>query len=168
MTDTGSFRFSKTTPELHRKIANLLEYELNSDIIYNLIYSQYELSRNMMLGKSLTTIQITESGKTSYMVVTQEMLNESNGIEADVDGFVNYALNTKGVLAGILFFELEDGVKISFRSKGKVPVNLLAEHFGGGGHLNAAGTRIYDAKLNDILTKVVEKAEEILSNYSEE
>ena len=39
------------------------------------------------------------------------------------------------------FLREEDGyVKVSMRSLGKFPVNeLCREHFGGGGHLNAAG-----------------------------
>ena len=80
------------------------------------------------------------------MIVTQESVKRSRGIESDVDGFVNFALTTKGVKIGILFFELEDGVKISFRSKGDIPVNKLASEFGGGGHVNASGTRLFNIR----------------------
>jgi phosphoesterase RecJ-like protein len=40
-----------------------------------------------------------------------------------------------------VFFHESDGIiKISFRSNGTIPANDLARtHFGGGGHLNAAG-----------------------------
>ena len=115
-----------------------------------------------MLGHALSTIQISDSGKTSYMIITQQMLKEANGIEADVDGFVNFALNTKGVQIGILFFELKNGIKISFRSKNLIPVNLLAQQFGGGGHLNAAGTRLYDTDLNTMIPKVIDAAEKLI------
>ncbi len=165
MTDTGSFRFSKTNPEVHRKAAKLLELGLSSEEIYDKIYSQYDFSRNKMLGNALSTIQITDSGKISYMIITQEMLSAANGLEADVDGFVNFALNTKGVKIGVLFFELKKGIKISFRSKDLIPVNLLAQQFGGGGHLNAAGTRLYDTDLNTMIPKVIDAAEKLLADY---
>jgi len=162
MTDTGSFRFSKTNPDVHRKTAELLEFGLSSENIYDKIYSQFKFSRNKMLGYALSSIKITDSGRTSYMVITQKMLKDTNGIEADVDGFVNFALNTKDVQIGILFFELRNGIKISFRSKGLIPINFLARQFGGGGHLNAAGTRLYDVDLNSMIPKVIDAAEKLL------
>lgn len=167
MTDTGSFRFNKTTSEVHIKTAQLLELGLNPDLIYNKIYSQYEFSRNKMLGNALSSIEITDSGKISYMIVTQKNLKKYKGIEADVDGFVNYALNTKNVKIGILFFELEDGVKISYRSRGTIPVNLLAAKFNGGGHVNASGSRLFNVKLDTIIPKVINEAEKILKKYDE-
>ena len=167
MTDTGSFRFNKTTSEVHNKTAQLLELGLNPDLIYNKIYSQYEFSRNKMLGNALSSIEITDSGKISYMIVTQKNLKKYKGIEADVDGFVNYALNTKNVKIGILFFELEDGVKISYRSRGTIPVNLLAAKFNGGGHVNASGSRLFNVNLETIIPKVITEAEKILKKYDE-
>ncbi|MCW8850040.1 MAG: bifunctional oligoribonuclease/PAP phosphatase NrnA [Melioribacteraceae bacterium] len=162
LTDTGSFRFSKTTAAVHRKVAKLLEFGLSPEDIYDKIYAQYEFSRIKLLGESLSSISITESGKVSYMIVHQENLLKCNGIESDVDGFVNFALTTSGVEIGILFFELADGLKISFRSKGTIPVNLLAKEFGGGGHVNASGTRLFDVTIDEILPKVLESAEKLV------
>ncbi len=51
-------------------------------------------------------------------------------------------MSVEGVAAGMLFLELPDGVKISFRSRGDIPINELAKEFGGNGHKNAAGARI--------------------------
>ena len=165
MTDTGSFRFERTTPELHRKVAILLEQGVNPYDVYDKIYAQFYLSRNKLLGYALTTLELSESGKVAYMTITQKMLKETGALEADVDGFVNYCLEIKGVQIGMLFFELKDGVKVSFRSKLDVPVNLLAEKFNGGGHFNASGTRLYDTKLSDIKPKIIQSAEDLLKNY---
>jgi phosphoesterase RecJ-like protein len=164
MTDTGSFRYNKTTPELHRKTAELLAYGLNTEEIYDKIYSQYKFSRIKLLGAALDTIEVSESGQVAYMVVTQKTLAETGGIESDVDGFVNFALTSKDVQIGILFFELKDGLKISFRSKGNIPVNLLASQFSGGGHLNASGTRLFNIQLNEIMPAVIEAAENLILN----
>ncbi len=165
MTDTGSFRFERTTPELHRKVAILLEKGVSPYDVYDKIYAQFYLSRNKLLGYALTTLELSESGKVAYMTITQKMLKETGALEADVDGFVNYCLEIKGVQIGMLFFELKDGVKVSFRSKLDVPVNVLAEKFNGGGHFNASGTRLYDTKLSDIKPKIIQSAEDLLKNY---
>ncbi len=164
MTDTGSFRFERTTPELHRKVANLLEQGVSPYEIYDQIYAQFNLSRNKLLGHALASLELSKSGKIAYMTITQDMLKKTGAFESDVDGFVNYCLEIKGVEIGMLFFELKDGVKVSFRSKLDVPVNKLAEKFKGGGHFNASGTRLFNVKLNEIQPQIVESAEELLRN----
>lgn len=159
LTDTGSFRFSKTTSTVHTKVANLLGFGLKPEEVYDKIYAQYDFSRIKLLGDALTSIEISESGKVSHLIVSQKSINKYNAIESDVDGFVNFGLATIGVEMAILFFELADGVKISFRSKGNIPVNELAKEFGGGGHVNASGARLFNVKLEDIIAKVLESAD---------
>jgi phosphoesterase RecJ-like protein len=58
--------------------------------------------------------------------------------------------------------ELPDGVKISFRSKGDVPVNELANVYGGGGHKNASGARLHGAHLDETIARVLKDAGKIL------
>ena len=52
----------------------------------------------------------------------------------------------------------KNGVKVSFRSKGSIPINELAKEFGGNGHLNAAGARLFDAELEEVVRRVVKQA----------
>ena len=60
--------------------------------------------------------------------------------DGDLEGLVNVPLSIEEVLVSIQITERKDKVKLSFRSKGNIPVNLWAkEFFNGGGHLNAAG-----------------------------
>jgi phosphoesterase RecJ-like protein len=43
----------------------------------------------------------------------------------------------------MLFKGMDDGsVKVSFRSAGKADVAAIAQQFGGGGHIRAAGCRL--------------------------
>lgn len=155
MTDTGSFRFERTTYKTHLMIAELLQYGVSPLDVYDKIYNQFKFGRMKLLGQTLSSIQLDNTQKIAYMIVNQKMLEETNTCEDDVDGFVNYCLSIQNVVIGILFYELEDGLKISFRSKGNIPVNLLAKDFGGGGHVNASGTRLFNLKINDIKDKVI-------------
>jgi phosphoesterase RecJ-like protein len=159
MTDTGSFRFDKTTADLHRLIAELIDLGADPTYIYDKIYDESRYSKIRLLGECLSTIRMTPSKEIAYIVITQQALKISGADEADIDGFVNYCLSIKGVKMGLLFFELENGLKVSLRSKGSIPVNLLAEEFGGGGHLNASGIRVSDVKLNDFISIILEAAE---------
>jgi len=158
MTDTGSFRFERTTSEVHLIIAELISYGVNPTLIYDKVYNQFNFGRVRLLGETLSTIELDSTKRIAYMVVTNEMLEENNANEADVDGFVNYCLTISTVEIGILFYELKDGLKISFRSKGIIAVNKLAAEFNGGGHRNAAGSRLFNITINDIKNSVLEKA----------
>jgi len=63
-----------------------------------------------------------------------------------------------------LFLEKEDKIKMSFRSKGNFSVNEFSKkHYGGGGHLNAAGG---DSKtpINDL----IQQFRELLPSYEKE
>ncbi len=62
-----------------------------------------------------------------------------------------------------LFIELKNGFKVSFRSKGKIPVNKLAGVFGGGGHTNASGARFRDSQMTDMIPKILSEAEKFIN-----
>ena len=159
MTDTGSFRFERTTPKLHRMISEMLEFGVVPGEVYNKVYDESKFTKIKLLGRSLNSMQLTgKNQNVGYMVLTQKDFDETAAVESDTDGFVNFALSVEGVKIGILFIELKDGFKMSFRSKGNIPVSKLAGEYDGGGHTNAAGARFFDKKLNDYLPDVLIKA----------
>lgn len=161
MTDTGSFRFERTTSKLHRKIATLLEAGVDPTEIYDKIYDQSKFSKIKLLGRALESIQLIADGKIAYMILTQKDFDEFNAIESDTENFVNYNLSIENVVLGLLFIELKNGFKVSFRSKGNIPVNKLAAEFGGGGHTNASGARFFDRQMNvEMINIILSKAEQ--------
>jgi len=167
MTDTGSFRFDRTTAEIHRIAAELLEAGVEPSEIYDCIYDQSKIGKLKLLGECLSNISLTPDGQIAYITITQDALIKSGAEESEVDGFVNYCLSIQGVKIGLLFFELKDGLKISLRSKGTIPVNMLAEELGGGGHTNAAGTRVFNQQLNGYIDMVLEKAGKYLNIFEQ-
>ena len=168
MTDTGSFRFERTTANLHRSIAELLETGINPTEIYNQLYDESKLSKIKLLGKCLNSLKLISNNKIGYMIITQNDFSEFNALESDTENFVNFILSIEGVRIGILFIELKSGFKVSFRSKGIIPVNKLAGVFGGGGHINASGARFKDSQMFDKISVVLSEAEKFLINYSKE
>ncbi len=164
MTDTGSFRYPRTDSETHKIIAHLIELGADPTRIFVNVYENWSPGRMRLLGEALDTLKISYDGKLAYIVCTQKMFKETGTNEVETDNFTIYPMSIKGVLVGILFNELPKGVKISFRSKGDIPINELAKEFGGNGHMNAAGARLFDVKLDDIIPKVIEKAGKFLNN----
>ena len=162
MTDTGSFRFDRTSPRIHRIMAELLEKGVNPTEVYDKIYDQFKFGRVKLLGEALSSIQLDSTHKIAYMVVRRQQLNQNDATEADIDGFVNYCLTIQGVQIGILFYELKDGIKVSFRSKGEIPVNKLAKEFNGGGHTNASGIRLFNTTVENEKEKIILAAQRYL------
>jgi phosphoesterase RecJ-like protein len=167
MTDTGSFRFERTSANIHRIAADLLEKGVNPSEIYDLLYDESKLSKIKLLGRCLNSLKLIADNKVGYMVLTQQDFNNINAIESDTENFVNFILSVENVRLGMLFIELKHGFKVSFRSKGQIPVSELAGEFGGGGHLNAAGARFRDSEMNSMIPKILEKAENYYNKYSE-
>ncbi|MEX1139238.1 MAG: bifunctional oligoribonuclease/PAP phosphatase NrnA [Bacteroidota bacterium] len=158
MTDTGSFRFPKTDADLHRMIAALIEQGADPVQAYQNVYEQDSPDRVRLLGKALNGLATAHGGAVAYITVSATMFKETSTSEPDVERFAPYPLRLKGVKIGFMFTELPGMIKISFRSKGDIPINKLAQEFGGNGHKNAAGARIPGGSLPEVIEKVVERA----------
>ena len=167
MTDTGSFRFERTTANLHRIIADLLDTGIDPTWIYDQLYDESKLSKIKLLGKCLTSLKLIAENKIGYMLLTQNDFSEFGAFESDTENFVNFIISIEGVKLGMLFIELKSGFKVSFRSKGKLPANKLAGIFGGGGHTNASGARFKDSKMQEMIPKILNEAEKLFNNYKE-
>jgi len=165
MTDTGSFKYERTTSEIHRIVAELLDAGVIPKVIHQNIYDQGSANRIQLLGRAFNSLVVSISGQLAYMKITNSDLKETNSSEEDVEGFVNYTLSIKGVEVGIFFFELETGFKMSFRSATKVPVNKLAAEFNGGGHFFASGARVENKKMEETIPQVIDFALNYLQKY---
>lgn len=163
MTDTGSFRYPKTDGDLHRVIANLIDSGANPVEIYRQIYDQAPLNRIVLLGKALSTLEIFHGGRVAVMTVDRALFRETGTSEPDVERFIPFAMGIKGVQIALLFVELDDHVKISFRSHGDIWINKLAVEFGGNGHKNAAGSRISNKPLKEIKKSVIDRSYDYLT-----
>lgn len=162
MTDTGSFRFPQTDPETHIITADLLKRGVQPYDIFQKIYESGPINKLHLLGKALTSIGLYHDGKVAVMTLPRSIFEETKTVESDVDNLTQYVLSIGGVVIGIVVMELEQGVKLSFRSKGDIPINELAKEFNGGGHKNAAGARVKETTLQSIIPVVLEKTKQFL------
>lgn len=141
-TDSGSFKYPKTTGTTHRVIADLIDKGIDNTEIHNLLFDNSSENRLKILGMALNNMVVLPEYKTAYITLSQEELDSANNQKGDTEGIVNYGLTIKGINFAAIFIEnKEEGIiKISFRSQGAFDVNEFArKHFNGGGHINAAG-----------------------------
>ena len=141
MTDTGCFRHSNTTATSHLITAKLIQRGADVVKVGRLIYDNNSLSRLKFLGFAISQrLTVLEKYNTAYFALPKEDFKQFDLKTGDTEGLVNHALSIKGITLAALLREQPDAIRISLRSSGDIPVNTWAkEHFGGGGHKNAAG-----------------------------
>jgi len=136
-TDTGSFRYSNTTPKTFRAAARLVEAGVDPAHVATTVYETREPGGLRMLGHVLQGIETDPGGSLAWLVIDRATASSPDLPEAEE--FVNYPRSIRTAKVAVLFRELPDGVKVSLRAKGEVDVARIAARLGGGGHPNAAG-----------------------------
>jgi len=163
MTDTGSFRYPRTGPLTHRIAARLIESGADPVAIFSAVYEQWTPARMRLLGEAIAAMETAFGGRLAHITVTRAMFARTHTTVEDTENFTVYPMSVAGVAIGILFLETDEGLKMSFRSRGSIPVNTLAAEFGGNGHLNAAGARV-SGPTDDVRARVLQAAEKYIGD----
>lgn len=139
-TDTGSFRYSNTTAETHRRVADLYDLGLDPTHLNAHLYESESLEKVQLRSRVLAKMRLYHGGQMSAAMVTLDEIRDW-GIEApDYDGIVEALRAIAGVEVAFFLRETAPGqFKASLRSKFRVDLTGLATAYGGGGHARAAG-----------------------------
>jgi phosphoesterase RecJ-like protein len=161
ITDTGNFEHGAYSGKTFRIIAEIIDFGIERDRIFNLIYNNFSSERLRLKGLALDSrMVVLPEFRTAYICLTRADLAKYNYKKGDTEGFVNMPLSIKGIIFTALFVEKDGYIKISLRSKGNFSSNDFArKYFKGGGHLNAAGGEHYDS-----LDKTIEYFRDALIN----
>ncbi len=143
VSDTGSFRFSNTTPRTHRIAARMLEHGVDPESVFQRLFATAPRRRVELLREALATLDSDDEHGIAWMVVPREV-GERLGVSGeDFEGLIEHARSLEGTRVALLLREVAPGeTKISFRSSGDIDVNRIARTFGGGGHAKASGATI--------------------------
>lgn len=143
MTDTGSFRFNSVTAHTLLVAAALVQRGAVPHIIYDRVMDENSEDRLRLLGFALgERMEVLHDLGAAIFHLSAADLKRFDHRPGDTEGLVNHGLSISGIRLSAFFMERPDGVKVSLRSKGDLPVDRLArDHFQGGGHANAAGGR---------------------------
>ncbi|WP_027481563.1 DHH family phosphoesterase [Deinococcus pimensis] len=140
-TDTGSFRFSNTSPEVLRAAADLVERGARLAWM-NEMLSQQQPSYYALLREVLSSMEFLEGGLVVVARVDEAMLARAGAAWEDVESYVNVIRGAEGTELACLFKDFGDRTKLSLRSRGRVSAQNVAVACGGGGHVAAAGATV--------------------------
>lgn len=155
MTDTGALSYNSHRPEIFAIISELLKKGIDKDAIYRNVYYTFSIDRLRLQGYVLyNKTQFFEEGRVAVFALSREELQEFNFRRGDAEGLINLPLQVKETVLTISLREdLEaDKIRVSIRSIGNIPCNLIAQRFfNGGGHANAAGGTLNGMKCDQAI-----------------
>lgn len=139
LSDTGSFTYASTTADTFAIVHDLALRGANPSKIARDLYFSNPASKVRLLGAALSNFQCDDT--VAWAWVTSEDMDRAGASAEDCEGVVNYLIGIIGVESAVFLREVPDTsqFRLSIRSKGKLDVAQVAEHFGGGGHRNASG-----------------------------
>lgn len=156
LTDTGSFRFSNTSPRAHAIASDLLAQGVNPEAVYRRIYGNVPLARVHLLRHALDHLETDDTFPITWISIERGVMEELGTTTDDLEGVLEHARSVQGTEVALLFREMQDAsTKVSFRSTGRANVNAIAREFGGGGHEKASGALI-GQPMSDVQPRVLD------------
>jgi phosphoesterase RecJ-like protein len=162
--DTGSFKYSNTTSKTLLVASKLLEYGIDPAYFSQKILDQRSQKQVTAMKECLNNLSFHLNGKVCASYITYDFI-EKNGLEFDdADFFVSFPRDIENVEVGIyLKVRSENEIKVSLRSNSYVNVSRIANEFGGGGHVRAAGLTIFDKSVDEAIKIILEKVEKAIN-----
>lgn len=161
-TDTGCFLFPSTTAKSHKIAAKLIEKSINISEINESLFIKKSKSLIELERMFLESIKFHCDDKVAVGTISLATLNELHIKPEEVEGLSAIPMRYDDVEIGITIREIsQDDYKISFRTAKNFNATNIAERFGGGGHLRAAGCQM-KGELSEITHKILKEVRPLL------
>ncbi|MBQ8424972.1 MAG: bifunctional oligoribonuclease/PAP phosphatase NrnA [Clostridia bacterium] len=143
-TDTGKFSHS-TTSNTFNVMGKLLKMgKFTMEEITTPLFNSMEMNLFTLLKRAYSRIEFYSENKLGIIMLRHSDFLETGTTIDDVNIFPDIPMQLDCVQFAILASEDDKGYfRVSFRSKGDVSARNVAMTFGGGGHLNASGCKIF-------------------------
>lgn len=143
VSDTGSFRFSNTTPRAHVIAAEMLVRGVDAEFVYERLFATAPRRRLELLREALGHLQQDTEHGIAWIAIPRSITDRLGSTPDDYDGLIEHVRALEGTRVAILFRETgASETKVSFRSTGSMDVNAVARVFDGGGHVKASGATV--------------------------
>ena len=153
--DTGIFQYSCTSSKTMQIAGVLMDKGIDYTKIVDDTFNTKTYNQNRIMGQALLDSRLYLDGRVIVSSVTEEQMKEFDVLPKHLEGIVSQLRVTKGVEVAVFFYENEDHTyKVSLRVNGDFDAAALAMHFGGGGHVKAAGCTMEGTR-EEIISEIV-------------
>lgn len=160
ITDTGSFQNANTTPRSFAASALLIKYGARQQEIIQHVFKTKNLSTLKLWGRILSKIKVDEPLRMVWSTISKKDLQDAKALADETGGIIDELLsNAPNSEIVILLKQKPEGIiSGSIRTPNpSIDASAIAEMFGGGGHVQAAGFKIESEDMEETEKMVLEK-----------
>ena len=161
--DTGCFKYANVTPKTHVAAAALIESGVNAADINRLLFDTKDENQLKAEGIALSHIQTFADGRISGVAI--ELSDYENGLNIkDFETAIDFARSVRGAKCAVSVkaSPTVGTFRASLRANDNTDVSKIAAHFGGGGHIRAAGCSVEASSAKEALCMIVKEIEKVL------
>ncbi len=145
LTDTGSFRFSNTTPATFKTAADLVSMGVDAVEVYKNCYETNSKSMVMFQAYCISNAKFKSNDTIAYSIIYKKDMERFSAGDDCTEGLAEKLRAIETTKVAFIVREIGTRIsKISMRSK-DIDVSEICAVFGGGGHTCAAGCVIKSA-----------------------
>ena len=160
--DTANFAHSNTTPRTLRVASELVAAGAELPLIARRIYRTKPAAQLKLFGRVLARLESSADGRLTWSIATEEDYLVSGATHEQSEGLIDLLSQAADAEVVVLFKDLDDGVRLSIRTRDEgVDATVLAQAYGGGGHARAAGATC-EGRLEDALGSVLGHAQRLI------
>ena len=162
--DTGSFRYSNTTPNTHRIAAEIIARGIDAADINHSLFESKTLSELRASAAATDHLSTYIDGRVAVVAFSAEQLSRLEIEREHYDVFIDVARSLAGaeVAFSVRCAPGDRYCRVSMRSCGEVDVSRICAAFGGGGHIRAAGCTVELDDVNEVVKRVLKEIEKQL------
>ncbi|MEV0403677.1 bifunctional oligoribonuclease/PAP phosphatase NrnA [Actinoallomurus sp. NPDC050550] len=165
VTDTGSFKYRSTTPEVHALAQRLLATGIRPEQVAREVWDRAPFGYLPVLAAALGRARLepdVADGLGMVWTTVTRADRAAHGLSYDLlEGVIDVVRRTDEAEVAVVFKEDDEGAwQVSTRSKGRIDVGMACVALGGGGHPTAAGFTLHGeveqavARLRELLTQI--------------
>ena len=140
MTDTGGFRFQNADARAFFAAAEMVASGADPARAALGFFQNRSLASYALSQRAFDRLRLVDDAASVALAwITAADMEETGAVRADAEPIIEELRSIRGVRVACLLREQEGGVRGSLRAKDGTDVARIARHFGGGGHVAAAG-----------------------------
>jgi len=141
--ETDSFRLPAVSAFTFEICYRLMKRGVDFYKLSDMVYWSKTKEAIILSGLALARCKFMQRGRIAWSIVHREDFDLVKGKDEDVDTVADELRSIQGVEIVVLFRQTnKEHIRVSLRSKGRINVAGIAEHYGGGGHFDVAGCSI--------------------------
>ncbi len=145
ITDSGRFAYDSTKPGTLRAACDLLKHGVRTAYINDIIYCSFPTSSIELKRRAWRSLHTWKNRKVSEVSLTRDDFREVRGTKAQAEDIIEIPRQVARNQIALFFYQIPDRThetRVSIRTRAPWDATVLAQKFGGGGHIRAAGCTI--------------------------